>query len=98
MPRLTRGHIWILALAAHQAQIQWLRAVLLHLDHDHVSATASGLDADDVAIGHGCGGAKCGPQRPMRVARNGAVVSQRVLGSVEKMPQRTCHKTLFWLR
>jgi hypothetical protein len=60
IPRLTRGHIWILALAAHQPEIKWLRALLLHLDHNKLSPAASGLYADNVAITHGCGGASCG--------------------------------------
>jgi hypothetical protein len=84
-PSLTRSHVWILALAAYQAQIKRLRAVLLHLDHDHVAATASGRDADDVAIGHGCGGAKCGPQRPIR-ARSGAWCRSVCLDPWRKSP------------
>jgi hypothetical protein len=86
LPRLTRGHIWILALAAHQPEIKWLRALLLHLDDNKLSPAASGLYADDVAITHGCGGASRGLFSD-RSGRPGVVRWCRgVPGTVEKKP------------
>ena len=52
-PGLTRGDIWVLALAAHQAQVERVGAVLQHFDDDGVSATAGGPGGDDVSLCHG---------------------------------------------
>jgi hypothetical protein len=51
-PSLTRGDIRILALAAHQAHVERMRAISEDLDDDVLPATACRADCDDVSISH----------------------------------------------
>jgi hypothetical protein len=50
---LTLCHVGILALATDKLQVKCARAILLHLNHNKLSASVGGLHADDMAIGHG---------------------------------------------
>lgn len=49
---LTRRDIWAFALAAHEADVQGMAALLLHLDDDCFPAAMGRVDGHDVAGGH----------------------------------------------
>jgi hypothetical protein len=51
---LTRGDIRILALAAHKAHVERMRAISEDLDDDVLPATACRADCNDVSISHDC--------------------------------------------
>lgn len=48
----TGGDIGTLALAADQPHVEWLRAVLLHLDNDGDATGTGRLNGDDVTSSH----------------------------------------------